>query len=305
MKLTAFFAYSEKFSSGIALHKGSLGLVRYPDGSLNSLLGNAQQMELVYQISRSVTLEASNSLQAARSTVALYIEKCRPTLKQYLGERWSTAWNQAGFTKNTLQVPKKNAADLKQMLAAIQKYFVDHPTHQNAAAGVTAAATGLLLTPLTTSIKAVATAESEQLKKRNSRDTARDSLAQYLRDSRKEVESAIQENDERWKDFIDSVPGELRPPEAVKTIVAEPGLPGHVRLSFLGAVRADAYGIYVSHGEGQPFVHVLTVHDTVADLVLPPGATVRIRVKASNAAGQSAASPITEVTVPVALAEAA
>ena len=62
---------------------------------------------------------------------------------------------------------------------------------------------------------------------------------------------------------------------------------------------------HASRSEGQSFVHVLTVHETVADLVLTPGADVRIRVKASNAAGQSAPSPIAEVTVPVALAEAA
>jgi len=40
----------------------------------------------------------------------------------------------------------------------------------------------------------------------------------------------------------------------------------------------------------------------VADLVLTPGANVKIRVKASNAAGQSAFSPVAEVTVPVAAA---
>ena len=110
------------------------------------------------------------------------------------------------------------------------------------------------------------------------------------------------ETDARWKDFVDSVPGDLRVPEAVATLVAEPGRPGHVRLSFLGAVRAAAYGVYVSHGEGQPFVHLVTLQDTVEDLVLTPGTNVRIRVKASNAAGQSAPSPVVEVTVPVAVA---
>ena len=302
MKKTALFAYSEKWSSGIATHKAGLGLIRYPNDPLNSLLGNAQQTELVFQISRSVTLEASNGLKSARATAVAYIEKCRPTLKQYLGERWSTAWNQAGFTKHSLQVPKGNSADIKQMLNAIQKYFQDHSTHQNATAGVTAAATGALLTPLSASIKLADGAVSEQFKKRNSRDTSHVTLSQYLRDSRKEVESAIQEGDERWKDFIDSVPGELRAPEAVKTIVAEPGMPGHVRLSFLGAVRAEAYGVYVSTDGGATYPHFTTIHDTVADLVLAPGANVKIRVKASNAAGQSAFSPVAEVTVPVAAA---
>ena len=106
-------------------------------------------------------------------------------------------------------------------------------------------------------------------------------------------------------DFIEKTPGVLHAPEAVSALVAEPGVPGHVRLSFLSSLRAEAYGVYVSHGEGQPFAHVATVHDTVADLSLTPGANVRIRVKASNAAGQSAPSPIAEVTVPAALAIAA
>ena len=299
MKKTALFAYSEKWSSGITTHKVSLGLIRYPDDSLNSMLGNARQTELDFQISRSVTLEASNGLKSARGTAVLYLEKCRPTLKQYLGERWSTTWNQTGFTKNSLQVPKQNSADIKQMLIAMQKYFQDHPAHQNAAAGVTAAATGALLTSLTASIKLVDGAESDQLKKRKSRDTTHDALSQYLRDSRREVESAIKPEDERWKDFMDAVPGELRAPEAVKAIVAEPGMPGHVRLSFLGAVRATAYGVYVSTDGGATYEHFETIHDTVADLVLTPGAHVKIRVKASNAAGQSAFSPVAEVTVPV------
>ena len=305
MNKEELFAYTQKWVSGITKHTALLLLNRYPAGQLNSNLGNARQTELVYQTSRSVTLSVSNALLVARETAVLYIEKTRTTLKQYLGERWSTAWNQAGFTKHSLQVPKGNSADIKQMLNAIQKYFMDHPTHQNATAGVTAAATGALLTPLSASIKLADGAVSEQFKKRNSRDTSHESLSQFLRDSRKEVESAIQEGDERWKDFIDSVPGELRAPEAVKTIVAEPGMPGHVRLSFLGAVRAEAYGVYVSTDGGATYPHFTTIHDTVADLVLAPGANVKIRVKASNAAGQSAFSPVAEVTVPGALAVAA
>ena len=141
--------------------------------------------------------------------------------------------------------------------------------------------------------------------KAQSREASHADLSAYLRESRKEVESAIKPNDPRWMDFIEKTPGVLHAPEAVSALVAEPGLPGHIRLSFLPALRAEAYGVYVSHGEGQPFLHVATVHDTVADLILTPGADVRIRVKASNAAGQSAPSPIAEVTVPVALAEAA
>ena len=301
MKKSALFTYSQKWSAGIAKHTGSLLLVRYPASPLNSLLGNARQTELVFQTSRSVTLSVSNALIAARSTALLYIEKTRTTLKPYLGERWSTAWNQAGFDQGTLVIPR-NTAGVVNLARTLQSYLLANPAQQNTINGVTAAAAGTLVTALDAGTTALNDAKTAQHTKRLSRDASHKDLSAYLRDSRKEVESAMKENDPRWMDFIEAVPGELRAPEAVSALVAEPGLPGHVRLSFLDSLRAEAYGVYVSYGEGQPFVHVLTIHDTVADLVLTPGANVKIRVKASNAAGQSAPSPVAEVTVPVALA---
>jgi hypothetical protein len=204
--------------------------------------------------------------------------------------------------KGNLQVPKTDSDAVKEMLHAMQKYLLEHPAHQNATAGVTATAAGALLTSLKADIKALDDAKTEQRKKRDAREATSKTLSAYLRDSRKEIESLVPATDARWLDLEDAVPADLRAPEAVSTLLAEPGRPGHVRLSFLGTVRADAYGVYVSHGEGQPFLHVVTVHDTVADLVLTPRANVRIRVKARNAAGQSAPSPFVEVTVPMAAA---
>ena len=305
MKKEHLFAYAQKWSAGITKHTSSLLLVRYPAAPLNSYLGNARQTELVFQTSRSVTLAVSNALIASRSTAVLYIEKTRTTLKPYLGERWSTAWNQAGFDKGTLQIPKWSTASVVNIVRTLRSYLLANPAQQNSLNGVTAAAAGALVTALDAGTAALSDARTAQHTKRVSRDASHQDLSAYLRNSRKEVESALDEKDSRWMDFIETVPGELRAPEAVSAIVAEAGLPGHVRLSFLGAVRADAYGVYVSHGEGQPFLHTVTVRDTVADLILTPGANVRIRVRASNAAGQSAFSPSAEVTVPVMLAEAA
>ena len=301
MKKSALFAYSQKWSAGIAKHTGNLLLVRYPASPLNSLLGNARQTELVFQTSRSVTLAVSNALIASRSTAVLYIEKTRTTLKPYLGERWSTAWNQAGFDRGTLVIPR-NTAEVVNLVRTLQSYLLANPAQQNTINGVTAAAAGTLVTALDAGTTALSDAKTAQLTKRLSRDGSHKDLSAYLRDSRKEVESALKENDPRWKDFIEAMPGELRAPEAVSALVAEPGLPGHVRLSFLPSLRAEAYGVYVSTDGGATYAHFTTIHDTVADLVLTPGANLKIRVKASNAAGQSAFSPIAEVTVPVALA---
>ena len=305
LKPELLFGAAQKWAGGISLHTPSLLLVRYPAPALNSLLGNARQMELVYQTSRSFTLAVSNALITSRENAVSYIEKTRTTLKPYLGERWSTAWAQAGFPKGTLKIPASNTLAVVQIVRMLQGYLLANPAQQNTLNGATAAAAGTLVTALDAGMTALSNAKSQQNTKRLGREASQKDLSAYLRDSRKEVGSAIKPNDPRWMDFIEKEPGVLRAPEAVSAIVAEPGLPGHIRLSFLPALRAEAYGVYVSQGEGQPFVHVATVHDTVADLILTPGADVRIRVKASNAAGQSAPSPIAEATVPVALAAAA
>ena len=302
MKKEALFAYAQQWAAGITKHTTALQLIRYPASPLNSHLGNARQTELVFQTSRSLSLAMSNALIASRATAVLYIEKVRTNLKSYLGERWSTAWNQAGFDKGTLQIPATNTAAVVNIVRTLQSYLLAHTAQQNATNGVTAAAAGTLITTLDIDTAALNDAKSQKRTKREGRDSTHKTLSEYLRDSRREVESAMKDDDARWKDFVDMVPGDLRAPEAVSVIVAEPGLPGHVRLSFLPSLRAEAYGVYVSYGEGQPFLHLTTVHDTVADLVLTPGAMVRVRVKASNATGQSAPSPVATVTVPMAAA---
>jgi hypothetical protein len=302
MKKSELFAYAQKWAGGITKHTAALQLVRYPAPELLSHLGNSRQTELEFQVARSVTLEASNQSFAARSLAVLFIEKARTVLKPYLGERWSTAWNQAGFTRNSLQIPDTNTAAVVDIVRTLQVYFTAHPTHQNAATGVTAAASAPLVTSLDSTTTALNNAKSGQRLKREARDTTHNDLSKYLKSSRKEVESAMTKDDARWLDFVDAVPGDLRAPEVVSALVAQPGLPGHVHLGWLPSLRASAYGIEIAIGPDGEFEHFVTVHDTVADLELTPGAVVRIRLKASNAAGQSAPSAVAEVTVPVAAA---
>ena len=303
MKTSLLFSNAQKWASGLARNTAALQLTHYTSSPLLSQLGNARQTELVFQTSRSVTLSTSNAMQAARATAVLFLEKARSNLRTYLGERWSTAWTQTGFINGTLRIPATNTAEVASLLRGLQAFFAANPTRQNATAGVTAAAAGPLVTALDNAVEALNNAKSDQRTKRGSRDTSQEALSVYLRDSRKEVASVLAKDDSRWMDFEESVPGDLHAPEAVSAIVAEPaGMAGHVRLSFLPSLRATAYAVEVATGAGQPFTHFATVHDTVADLEFTPGAAVRIRVKASNPAGQSGPSPVAEVTVPVAAA---
>ncbi len=302
IKTSVLFSLVQKFAAGLAKNAVALQLTHYLSAPLLSLLGNARQLELAFQTSRSATLAASNVMLTARAAAVLYIVNARTNLRLYLGERWSTAWTQTGFTNSTLQIPRTNTAEVLTLLRGLQGYFTANPTKQGTQAGVTAAAATALIATLENAVTAWNNAKSDQRTKRDGRETTQDQLSVFLRDSRSEVESVLPKMDSRWLDFIDAVPGELRAPEAVSTVVVEAGTPGHVRLSMLPSLRATAYGIEVANGVGQPFAHFATVHDTVADLELTPGAHVRIRVKASNAAGQAAPSPVVEITVPVAVA---
>lgn len=301
MKPSLLFAKAQKWAGGLGLHENALALVHHTQGTINSALGNARQGELSFQTARSGTLAASNHLLEVRGTALLYAEKARTNLRTFLGERWSTAWAQAGFTNRTLRLPR-NTPEALNLLRTLQTYFTAHPTHQNMEAGVTAAAAQAHITVLDQGTTILNNARSNQRTKRDARENTQKSLREGLAGSRNEVEAVLPQNDPRWLDFVERVPSDVRSPEAVSAVVAEPGLPGHVRLSFLPSLRATRYAIEAAVGPDGEFAVVATVQDTVADLTFPPGAVVRIRVRARNAAGEAGPSPVVEVTVPVAAA---
>lgn len=302
MKVSLLFSKATQWAGGLGNHQVGLGLTHFSQSSINSDLGNGRQTELNFQISRSVTLSASNNATAARSLAVVYVEKARTNLKNYLGERWSPAWIQAGFKTNSLVIPATNTAEVLHIVRSLQTYLTNNPTHANATAGVAAMAAGAQVTALEGAVTTLNNAKSAQRTKREARDTSHQTLTGNLRGSRKELEAVLPKGDPRWLDFCPRVPADLRAPEAVSALVAESGMPGHVRLSFLPSLRADWYGVEVATSPDGPFTNLVTLHDTVGDLVLTPGATVRIRVRARNAAGESGPSPVVEVTVPVAAA---
>ena len=301
MKKSLLYSQTSKWNAGVLAHEASLGLVHFSGSSLNSTLGNAQQLELSFQAARSATLAASNNLQAARATAILYTVNARRVLKSFLGDQWSTAWTQAGWVNRTLAIPKDTAGALN-LVRALQSYFTGHAAQQNAAAGVTAQLAGTHVTALGAGETALNTAKCGQRAKRDARDTGHELLMEQMRGSRKQVESLLKPEDPRWLDFIARVPADLRAPEPVTVIEARPGFPGHISLDWLDSLRADWYEIEAAVGDAVEFVHAATVHDTVADLEFPPGVTVKLRVKARNSAGESAPSPVVTQAVPQAAA---
>ena len=301
MKTAIIYAVVDKWAAGVQANGTGLNLVHYPASGLLSDLGNGRQTELSFQASRSSTLAASNNVKTARESALAYVGKAKTNLKTYLGERWSTAWAQAGFANNSIRIPTSTAGVLA-VARALQTYFTNHGSHQNPTANITAQGAGVVVTALGNADTALTNAKFDQRTKRDARDTSYATMMKNHRASRMEVESVLPQNDPRWVQFINAVPADLRSPEAVSVIEARPGLPGHVSLHFLDSLRAERYAIEAAVGPDGVFALVTTVADTVADLEFPPGSAVRLRVKARNGAGESGFSPAVEVLVPVAVA---
>ena len=76
-------------------------------------------------------------------------------------------------------------------------------------------------------------------------------------------------------------------------------MPGHLTLRWNAAVRGESYLVQAQVvGTEETYRNVATVRDTTADVSLPPGAQVKVRVLARNASGPGVPSGEVEATVP-------
>jgi hypothetical protein len=109
-----------------------------------------------------------------------------------------------------------------------------------------------------------------------------------------------------WLDFEDENPTPSSVPEEVTGVQAEGDGPGRLTLEWFPSPRAEQYHVEIFEvGTDTDFRRVLTVVEPSADLEnLTPGVQARVRIVATNAAGNAA--PSDEVTLQVpALANAA
>lgn len=149
-------------------------------------------------------------------------------------------------------------------------------------------------------------AKSDQRKKSDRRETADDTLLEQTRLLVAELEIILKADDNRWMDFLATVPGDERRPEPVDVVVVKGGAIGGLEVDWERASRAARYLVEVLvPGPDAAFKRVATVKDTNATLTdLPPGAQVKVRVVAVNDAGEAAPSDEVAGEVP-ALATAA
>src|SRR5947209_3228075 len=101
---------------------------------------------------RSARQAASDTYQAAMAAVYGWLLAARLALVPKFGNRWSTAWAQAGFINNSTAVPAK-APDQLALIAALKTFFTKNASYQSPSTDVTPAKAAALITAATTAQK--------------------------------------------------------------------------------------------------------------------------------------------------------
>ena len=294
------YAAATKMAAGLTLHSVALNLMHVLIAPFQAALDAARNKESVYQASRDGKRNAVLAQSSARVAAEAYIVKSRDTLRAFLGTNWSESWTQAGFKNGTLSLPS-SMADVVELLRCLVTYFANHAAQENAAAGVTGAAGSALLASFSSTVQTVSNCKRDQRTKREDRDAAEAVLLKLMRKLHSELECVLEPEDVRWLDFEDEIPADPNVPEEVTGLQVEGDGAGRLTAEWFPSLRAARYQVEVFEvGHDTEFRRVLTVTDPGADIEgLTPGVQVRVRIVATNAAGDSAPSEEVTTLVPV------
>ena len=220
-----------------------------------------------------------DALHAGREFCRLAINLLRPIL----GNDWNTAWQAAGFHLPSLALPKQPVA----MLGAFSAYFGTHAAHENAPAGITAAAAKAAADAIDAAVLAVGAAKSLLVLRKGERDVSKKKLRERLIGLRGELEQLLEDDDGRWYEFGFQRPADGSKPAPVTGLTLLPVGSGTVFATWEASARAQNYRVtWKPTGSSDPATEVGLFAETQATLTsLPAGVPVTIAVTARNGSG--------------------
>jgi hypothetical protein len=244
-------------------------------------------------------LAAAELQSTADANGRAFILKARKSFESFLGSRYSQAWNEVGFTNNSLAVPGTLAKRV-ELLNHVASYLTEHPEREVDAMGITAAAATGFHTALDDAISGMNAGWGAQLAAREGRDTPAEALRDLLRGLVGELTTLIGPRDPRWLDFGFNIPDDETKPDVPEGLTVVNGAPGHLTVGWAGTPRAERYRVFrqIVGVDPQP-VLVRTVADMDANLnTFTTGQHVRVQVTAVNGAGESLPCDPIEHVVP-------
>ncbi len=294
--ITNLYRIAKKFIGALVKY-AALPVTHISQSTLTAALKAAKAKRSAHIAAIRATRVAVTKQKSVREIAIAFATACRDALVPELGRDWSSAWVPAGW-KNKLSVPR-TLEDLEQLLEDLHQFLTDNPGLQDDKRNLTIADVQDMLARLEAAAQGLSAAKTAQRQARTAREAADAALMDEARGLVSELDLILPESDERWIEFVGEVPSDEQRPEPVEAVVLSADVPGELDVDWEGSVRAERYQVCVLVvGVDQDYRHVTTVKDTNATISnLPPGAVVKVRVVAANAAGEAAPSDEETATV--------
>ena len=290
---------AENMADGLHTDAVGVGIAQNTEAVMRAALAAALNADVAYGEAKEARMAAFDIMQAADDAVWEFLLATKRVLSQFLGTRWSTAWEPTGFPNQSTKIP--DAQDQRLYLcAALKLYFTNHPEREVAPLGVTALNAEARHQALSDGRDAVEHKTREQADKKEARDVAVAGLRKRVRGLIDELTTLLGDADTRWHVFGLNCPADPDTPEPVTELTLAMGAAGVIVASWPRAMRATRYRPFtqIVGVDESPIAHD-PVHDEVVNLPgFAAGQTVKVYIIAANDAGEALPGPTEELQVP-------
>ena len=303
----------EDAADGAAKYGVLLGLKQNPEAAirtdLTALIGTpagpnnippaVPGLKALWNEAKSDKVAMTAALRSAESNGRTLAMACIGALKPAFGTRWNSAWNAAGFTAGSLEVP----AHPQPLLLQLRAFYGKNPAREvKSVNGIDC--TAAACQAAADAIEAANTASSQSNKDAGDAQAALqagiDAGRARLIGLEAELEQLMDDNDTRWLAFGFDMPGHSGSPDVPQNLTVTPGAAGSHTLFVHcdDARRADGYRFTVTNAaDNSELAEDLAqdAEDTFSNLT--SGTKVNVTVTARNQTGES--QPCAPVTVVV------
>ncbi|MES2438078.1 MAG: hypothetical protein V4584_03380 [Verrucomicrobiota bacterium] len=243
-----------------------------------------------WNLAKSGKVSGGGGFRAAKNAGRTVASACVNVLKPRLGNQWNNAWQAAGFTNHSLEIPENPLTLLQQLRA----YFTANPTHEkpDLAPGLHATADACHAAAL-----AISSASSSSNNSNSGAGGAKKALEDGIAAGRKrltglrtELSQLLGSDDERWYAFGFERPGDPETPEIPDNLTGTAGAAGSGNLfgDWDDSRRSESYRAIVSDAtSGAKIAEKLTNESEAHFAGLPLGQALKLTITAINSAGES------------------
>lgn len=317
----ALQTFAADFLDGLKAHATTIGVVMHTEAKVRADLSAFHNADAACQTARAAKQRLTTTHTVADSNAKAFIAAARRTIANFLGERWSQGWAEAGFPNQSTGVPA-TADERFDLLDRLSARLIARPGWENTRFGTTADAASVLHQSLDSARRNLRAKLTTIGQKKQALVIAEAALRARLTNAIAELACLLTVDDPRWLAFGLHRPADQDQPDLVENLTVMPGVPGTLLLEWPDAPYAAGYRIWVKITDLIPgvvavqnrsgaieikweaavnpdFVVVQTREEPEATLIgLPSGETVKVKVNAFNDAGDGPACVVVEMVVP-------